>query len=114
MKRKRILASLATSALLVANSCGDKFIDRPPQGRYSLTDVQNATGVAGLLVGTYGALDGIPVQGDGWQGAISNWVFGGITSDDAYKGTDAGDQPEQPFLERYVWTTTNNHIRGKW
>jgi len=100
--------------LLISYSCGEKFLERPPQGGYGLGSLANGTGVEGLLVGAYGALDGIPVQGPGWFGAISNWVFGGIASDDAYKGTDAGDQPEQTFIERYVWLTINDHVRGKW
>lgn len=67
-----------------------------------------------MLVGAYGALDGIPVQGPGWHGSVHAWVFGDIVSDDAYKGTDAGDQPEQTFLERYVWLPLNSHLHGKW
>ncbi|QHT70515.1 RagB/SusD family nutrient uptake outer membrane protein [Rhodocytophaga rosea] len=114
MKKMTLIASLAITGMLIANSCGDKFLERPPQGRYDDKALQNSTGVEGLLVGAYGALDGIPVAGDGWFGAVSNWVFGGIASDDAYKGTDAGDQPEQTFIERYVWLPTNNHVRGKW
>jgi hypothetical protein len=114
MKSKILVASLAVTGMLIANSCGDKFLEKPPQGRYDDKALQNSTGVEGLLVGAYGALDGIPVAGPGWFGAVSNWVFGGIASDDAYKGTDAGDQPEQTFIERYVWLPTNDHVRGKW
>lgn len=111
---KLVMATFAISGLLIANSCGDKFLERPPQGRYDEKSLQNSTGVEGLLVGAYGALDGVPVAGPPWFGAVSNWVFGGIASDDAYKGTDAGDQPEQTFIERYVWLATNDHVRGKW
>ncbi len=114
MKKYLITASLSLTGVLLFNSCGDKFLTREPQGAYSPSVLQNAKGVESLLVGAYAQLDGIPVPGPGWHGAVSNWVFGGLTSDDAYKGTDAGDQPEQTFLERYVWLTTNDHIRGKW
>ena len=41
-------------------------------------------------------------------------IFGGIASDDALKGTDAGDQPEQTFIETYDFNTFNAHIRDKW
>jgi hypothetical protein len=77
--------------------------------------VTSVEGLEGTLVGAYGLLDGIGAEGvTQWHGAVSNWVFGGIASDDAYKGTDAGDQPEQTFIERYVWLTTNGHVYGKW
>jgi hypothetical protein len=114
MKKKLSLAALALGGLLLTNSCGEDFLEKPPQGRYNEGNLLNRTGIEGLLVGAYGALDGIPVAGPGWHGAVSNWVFGGIASDDAYKGTDAGDQPEQTFIERYVWLPENDHIRGKW
>jgi len=114
MSKRWITAALLIPGLLLTNSCGDEFLGRTPKGQYSPATLQNASGVEGLLVGAYGALDGIPVQGSEWQGSMHAWVFGDIVSDDAYKGTDAGDQPEQTFLETYQWLTTNNHIRGKW
>lgn len=114
IKNSLISALFLILTLLISNSCGDSFLERPPQGSYGLGSLQNSTGIEGLLIGAYGALDGIPVQGPGWFGAISNWVFGGIPSDDAYKGTDGGDQPEQTFMERYVWLANNDHVRGKW
>lgn len=114
MKRTLITTTLSIAGLLVFNSCGDQFLTRQPQAQYSPAAIQNAQGLEALLVGAYGQLDGVPVPGPSWYGAVSNWVFGGIPSDDAYKGTDAGDQPEQTFIERYVWLVTNDHVRGKW
>lgn len=114
MNRILKIVALSLGGLLLTISCGEDFLEKPPQGRYNEANLANLTGIEGLLVGAYGALDGIPVAGPGWHGAISNWVFGGIASDDAYKGTDAGDQPEQTFIERYVWLTQNDHVRGKW
>lgn len=114
MKNRFILAALSVSGLLITNSCGDKFLEKQPLGQYSPQSLQDITGVEGLLVGTYGALDGIPVQGSEWHGSMHAWVFGDIPSDDAYKGTDAGDQPEQTFIETYQWLPTNTHVRGKW
>jgi hypothetical protein len=114
MKKILFTASLSLAGVLLFNACGDKFLTRVPQGAYSPSVLENAQGVEALLVGAYAQLDGIPVPGPGWYGAVSNWVFGGIPSDDAYKGTDAGDQPEETAIERYVWVTTNEHVRGKW
>jgi hypothetical protein len=114
MKKSLILTGLTLIGLLATNSCGDKFLERTPQGQYSPAVTATPSGVEALLVGTYGLLDGVGANTTAWHGAVSNWVFGGLTSGDAYKGTDAGDQPEQTSIERFVWITTNDHLRGKW
>ena len=101
--------------LLIATSCGDDFLEKRPQGQYSPDIILTTSGIEGALVGAYALLDGIGTSGvTSWHGAVSNWIFGSVVSDDAYKGSDAGDQPEQTFLERYVWLSTNTHIYGKW
>ena len=114
MKKSFIVAGFSLAGLFAANSCGDKFLEKTPQGQYSPVVTSTPSGAEALLVGTYGLLDGIGAGTTPWHGAVSNWVFGGITSGDAYKGTDAGDQPEQTSIERFVWITTNDHLRGKW
>ena len=40
--------------------------------------------------------------------------MGSIASDNAVKGTDAGDQPEHSFIEAYDFTTFSDHIKDKW
>ncbi|MCE7060636.1 RagB/SusD family nutrient uptake outer membrane protein [Dyadobacter sp. CY343] len=110
MKKIIILA-----IVILASSCGDSFLEKRPQGQYSPEIILTTAGIEGALVGAYGLLDGIGTSGvTAWHGAVSNWIFGSVVSDDAYKGSDAGDQPEQTFLERYVWLSTNTHIYGKW
>jgi hypothetical protein len=101
--------------IIIASSCGDQFLDKKPQGQYNPDIIKTPAGIEGALTGAYAILDGIGTSGvTSWHGAVSNWIFGSVVSDDAYKGSDAGDQPEQTFMERYVWLTTNTHIYGKW
>lgn len=108
-----ILSTILAGGLFL--SCDDEFLTRTPQGQYSPDALQSAEGVEGLLIGAYSMLDGQGLDGqDPWNNDIQSWVFGGIASDDAYKGTDAGDQPEQSFIERYDFQTTNGHIDNKW
>jgi starch-binding outer membrane protein, SusD/RagB family len=114
MKKFIKLAAVTGIVFFSASSCGEDYLDRQPQGSYSPVVTATPQGIEALLVGAYGLLDGIGANTTQWHGAVSNWVFGGIPSDDAYKGTDAGDQPEQTFIERYVWISTNDHIKGKW
>ncbi|WP_114749459.1 RagB/SusD family nutrient uptake outer membrane protein [Pleomorphovibrio marinus] len=96
-------------------ACSDDFLETVPQGQFSTVALANADGVEGLLLGAYSMLSGLGLDGQAaWENDIHNWVFGGIASDDAYKGTDAGDQPEQSFIETYDFQPTNVHIRNKW
>jgi starch-binding outer membrane protein, SusD/RagB family len=113
--KKLALSALTLTSLLVLDSCSDTFLTRPPQGQYSPASLTNSKGIEGILIGAYGMLDGEGIGGQAsWENEVQNWVFGGIPSDDAYKGTDAGDQPEQSFIERYDFQATNGHIRNKW
>jgi hypothetical protein len=113
--KKIAVSALVLGGLLMLDACSNDFLTRPPQGQYSPGSLANNKGIEGLLIGAYGMLDGQGIDGqDAWNNEVQNWVFGGITSDDAYKGTDSGDQPEQSFLERYDFQATNGHIRNKW
>lgn len=115
MKNRTLFLSILLTGTFLTNSCQDEFLEKEPQGQFSPSIVNSLEGLEGKLVGAYGLLDGRGTDGvTQWHSAVSNWVFGGVASDDAYKGTDAGDQPEQTFIERYVWLTANTHIYGKW
>ncbi len=95
-------------------SCSESFFDLKPQGRASLDQLSTKNGINALLIGAYSLLDGVGAGNTGRQSTISNYVFGGISSDDAVKGTDAGDQPEQSFIEQYNWLSDNTYFLGKW
>ncbi|MCF8326269.1 MAG: RagB/SusD family nutrient uptake outer membrane protein, partial [Leadbetterella sp.] len=101
-------------AVFISFSCSDSFFDLKPQGRASLAQLSTKNGVSALLIGAYSLLDGVGAGNTGRQSTISNYVFGGISSDDAVKGTDAGDQPEQSFIEQYNWLADNTYFLGKW
>jgi starch-binding outer membrane protein, SusD/RagB family len=113
--KKITLSALTITSILLLDACSDSFLTRPPQGQYSPASLTNSKGIEGILIGAYGMLDGQGIGGQApWENEVQNWVFGGIPSDDAYKGTDAGDQPEQSFIERYDYQATNGHIKNKW
>ena len=112
---KKILFTILTSGALVGlYSCSKSFFDVQPQGRASIEQLSNKSGVTALLIGAYSLLDGVGAGNTGRQSTISNYVFGGISSGDAVKGTDAGDQPEQSFIEQYNWVADNSYFLGKW
>jgi starch-binding outer membrane protein, SusD/RagB family len=106
---------IALAAFLTTTGCGDEFLTKQPQGQFSSAGLATEAGVEGLLLGAYKMLSGTGLDGQApWENDVQNWVFGGIASDDAYKGTDAGDQPEQSFIEAYDFQAFNGHIKNKW
>ncbi len=112
MKKIIIFSLLATVGLNF--SCSDSFFEIAPQGAANLASLSNKNGVNALLIGAYSLMDGVGAGNTGRQSTISNYVFGGITSGDAVKGTDIGDQPEQEYIEQYVWLSDNTYFLGKW
>src|SRR5690554_3348218 len=81
-------------AILFISSCSDEFLTTPPKGQASEDLLLNPEGIDKLLIGVYAVVDGVHGEtGIGkWSSSVSNWVFGGVASDDAYKGTVFGDQ----------------------
>jgi hypothetical protein len=74
----------------------------------------NKEGVEANLISAYSVLDGYAEYG-GWANAGSNWVFGSVAADDAYKGSETGDQGEMTDIELYQWSTpgTDNYMQDK-
>jgi len=96
-------------------SCSDEFLLKEPQASLSGPALTNASGVEGKLISAYRTLQGYGLDGGGtWYYSTWSWIFGAISSDDALKGTDAGDQPEHSFIETYDFNTFNVHNRDKW
>ena len=104
----------AVMSVSVVISCSDSFLEQKPRGVFSEDILINRQGIEGMLIGAYSLLDGAGGPTNNWFAAASNWVFGDVTSDDAYKGTDAGDQIEINPIERYEPLPTNGYFILKW
>ncbi len=113
MKTIKVVLLMCIGSLFIVTGCADDFSTKDPQAAFGEGDVATASGVEGILLGSYNMLAGHGLQGQTWRNEIQNWVFN-LPSDDALKGTDAGDQPEQSFIEQYDFQNFNLHIRDKW
>lgn len=100
---------LAMTALHIS-SCQDDFLDRAPKGALFSGSLANEAGVNGLLIGAYSLLDGNP--GGGWL--AGRWIFGGVTSDDAHTGTEAGALQPVPTYESYTHTAATQGMNERW
>jgi hypothetical protein len=116
--KNRLLTGMAVAILFAATLYGCKdFLDNAatPQGTLDEKTLQTKAGVEGTLIAAYRQLDCTSSSG-AWGCAVSNWAFGSATSDDAYKGSEATDQPQVDQLEEFHWTTPEAqvYINDKW
>lgn len=105
---------------LVIYSC-HKVLDKTPAGALQQEALATKSGVDGLLIGAYSMLDGFS-SGSTYNGAsyvpyetsTTNWVYGGIGADDAYKGSNTTDQPNAAPIENHTVDPSNEYLAEKW
>ncbi len=110
----RLIIPAGLVLLVTVYACSKSFLNKPPLGTLSPSIVANKAGVEGLLIGAYSLLDGNGGNGGGWGAAGSNWVYGSVCADDAYKGSTPSDQGDIAPLEIWSATATNSYPSGKW
>lgn len=114
MKIHNLILSLGCTALLAG--CSDDFLENTPQG--SLSDgVMNSTESIDLLVNSaYAGLTGFTnEQGDPWVRPTSNWSYGEVRADNAYKGGGGeGDLWDIHAMETFQVQSNNGNLDGKW
>jgi hypothetical protein len=112
-----VLSAAAVLLILVAavTGCRD-FLNQPPQGALDETTLANKAGVEGSLIAAYRALDCTNATSADWSCAASDWVWGSVTSDDAYKGSEASDASPLVDIELYTWGTgaAESYLNTKW
>jgi starch-binding outer membrane protein, SusD/RagB family len=101
--KKLIITAFITSGLLIFSSC-KKPLDFTPKGTLGAEDLTSPTAVEGLVTAAYAAIG----NGDMIGPIYSNWAFGSVRSDDAYKGGGGtGDVGEIDAMEHYNLVTPN-------
>jgi starch-binding outer membrane protein, SusD/RagB family len=110
------IAALMVSVILLAisYSCSDDFLNKEPLGESSDVVLMNEKGVEALLTGTYGVVGGGFLWIGSWGASATNWTYGSVGADDAYKGSDIGDQVPVNQIERWEVLPTNNYPAEKW
>ncbi|HVE79831.1 MAG TPA: RagB/SusD family nutrient uptake outer membrane protein [Gemmatimonadaceae bacterium] len=120
-KRSRLRVQLGAAAVglgaLTLYGCKDFLQEAAaPQGTLNEGTLATPAGVEGSLIAAYRTLDCTDQTAANWGCAASNWVWGSVTSDDAYKGSEASDQPAINDVEAYHWATagTEDYLNTKW
>ncbi|WP_016989509.1 RagB/SusD family nutrient uptake outer membrane protein [Flavobacterium sp. ACAM 123] len=97
-------------------SCSNNFLEEETFGEVNPSEMTKAANVERAIISAYSVLNG---QIDGATNAFnspdSNWSFGDVTSDDAYKGGGGtGDQNNIHQMELYSANSTTTDIVRKW
>lgn len=95
-------------------SCSKSFLEKPALGALSEDVLATKTGVTGLLVGAYAALDGQNVGGGTWESSPDNWIYGSVAGADAHKGSWSGDQPAINSIADAKADPSNGFFNAKW
>jgi hypothetical protein len=96
-----------------AGACKKDFLDVPSTTGVTLEELSNKTGVQQLLVGAYHVVTGLTVKSGWWSTTGTNWMYGDITSGDAYRG-GTNDGPEGLALEHFQTLPTSTYLAAKW
>jgi starch-binding outer membrane protein, SusD/RagB family len=99
----RILMAAAVVSL-AASSCSKKFLDYTPNGTVTASDLTTPAAVDALVIAAYASLGN-----DDWENSVSSqWVWGSIRSDEAFKGGGAiTDNGQFNQYEQYNLITTD-------
>jgi len=113
MKKRTLITYtfIGSLALGLGISCSDSFLDQQPPGLYPEAAIDTKSGVEGMLINAYAGLHG---QAGTWYVTPVNWVWGSVSSDDAYKGSELNDQSDVNFVQRFETLPSNPIIKNKW
>ena len=115
IKMKKILFILVFICLGVFYSCSEDWLDTKPKGEANFETFFTKKGVNDLLIGAFADIDGHNNRtGEGWASSVTNWVWGGVCSDDAYKGSNSGDQSQINPLEGFYVDAANSYVYDHW
>ena len=110
------LSIILAAFLLIAMfySCSEEFLTKTPQGATSENVFYSEKGIDALVTGTYGMVKGSALWTVSWGASITNWTYGSVASDDAYKGSEITDQVPVNEIERWEVVTDNGYPADKW
>ena len=106
-----ILMTVLACCLLVQYSCKEEFLTKAPPGVAAGELIESTAGVEALLVGAYSTLQGFGRFGGD---PATDWTYGSGASDEAYKGSSAGDQTNFNAVERFETLPSNAYMAERW
>ncbi|MGC4037056.1 MAG: RagB/SusD family nutrient uptake outer membrane protein [Chitinophagaceae bacterium] len=110
MKRLLFISCLL---LLLTTACKKSFLEVEAPNVVTVDALANKTGVQQLLVGTYHDVTGLTIHSGWWSTSGTNWVYGDITSGDAYRG-GGNDGNDGVVIEHFQTVPSTGYLADKW
>lgn len=106
---------IAVFLLLSLNSCSD-YLSETAIGELSNEQAEDIKNIEGIVISAYSILDGqMDDASSGLNSGCSNWQFGDVVSDDAYKGGGGtGDQNPIHLMEIFKADASVQDFNRKW
>lgn len=103
------------ASILVFSSCTN-FLDEEPVGELTENQITDPDNIEGLIISAYSVLNGqFDEASSAFNSPVSNWSFGDVVSDDAYKGGGGtGDQNQIHLMETFQINTAIADFERKW
>ncbi|MDM1374998.1 RagB/SusD family nutrient uptake outer membrane protein [Myroides marinus] len=113
--RFKLFVALTVVSVSVS-SCSKEFLDETTYGEVSPDKMTEPKNVERVIIGAYKMLNGqMDNASNAMNSPASNWSFGDVTSDDAYKGGGGtGDQGQIHRMELYQTDATIIDVERKW
>jgi len=102
---------LISGSIAMLTSCSEDFLTKSPPATLQGPTLLSELGVDGLLMGAYANLNGGDIFG---AAMATDWVYASCAADDAYKGSEEGDQSQFNDVERYVALPDNPYMAARW
>ena len=106
----KVGALMASTALMLAVSCSDDFLEITPTGQLTIPQVTTLAGFDAALIAAYSQVNGRANR----MASPSNWVWGSIRGGDANKGTDPGDFNTINPIQRFETDASNQNLLDSW
>jgi len=98
------------------SSCSDDFFRIKPKGQADISSFNTLSGAESLLIGAYAAVDGSVTDNSvsSYASSVSNWIWGSVASDDAYKGRGPSSQFPINAIEQHTLDPFNSYLENHW
>lgn len=103
--------------LMLFTGCSENFLEESPVGELSPSQILSQENIESAIISAYSVLNGqFDQASNAYNSPASNWSFGDVVSDDAYKGGGGtGDQNQIHLMEIFATTpSTIIDVERKW
>lgn len=113
---KTIGKNLLTIFVIGLSGCSSEFLEKDPFGELTQEQISQEENIESLVIGAYSILNGqIDDASNAFNSPASNWSFGDVVSDDAYKGGGGtGDQNNIHQMEIFNSNPALIDVERKW